>query len=109
VKFLVDHQLPPALVKFIQGQGHTAQHVRDLGLKTADDAVIWRHAAANDVVVITKDEDFYFLGTSPGNTVKLLWVRIGNCRTKALLETFETQLPRVVAAFDSGAVVVEIR
>jgi predicted nuclease of predicted toxin-antitoxin system len=28
VKFLVDHQLPPALARFIATQGHQAEHVR---------------------------------------------------------------------------------
>jgi predicted nuclease of predicted toxin-antitoxin system len=75
----------------------------------ADDRVIWRHATANDMVVVSKDEDFYFLATTPGNVVKLLWVRIGNCRTKSLLENFGKQLPIAVAAFDSGSLIVEIQ
>ncbi|MBI4324732.1 MAG: DUF5615 family PIN-like protein [Chloroflexi bacterium] len=107
--FLVDHQLPPALAKFFQDQGHIAQHVRELGLQRVDDPVIWRHAADNEVVVVSKDEDFYFLATAPGNTVKLLWVRVGNCRTRVLLATFHRHLPRVIAAFESGSLVVEIR
>jgi predicted nuclease of predicted toxin-antitoxin system len=109
VKFLVDHQLPPALAHFIQTQGHTAQHVREIGLMSADDRVIWRHSVTNDLILVSKDEDFYFLATQPGSTGKSLWVRIGNCRTKALLENFTLQLPRAVAAFEAGALVVELQ
>jgi len=61
------------------------------------------------MVVVSKDEDFYFLATAPGSIIKLIWVRIGNCRTKVLLETFKMQLPRIVAAFESGSRIVEIR
>jgi predicted nuclease of predicted toxin-antitoxin system len=109
VKFLIDHQLPPALAKFIQDQGHSAAHVRDLGLKDAGDIVIWRYAAENEMVVVSKDEDFYFLATIPGNSTKLLWTRVGNCRTQFLLETFRTQFPSVIEAFASGTVIVEIQ
>jgi len=51
VRFLIDQQLPPALAGFLQDQGHGAQHVRELGLKEADDATIWRYAAENGMVV----------------------------------------------------------
>ncbi len=109
MKFLVDHQLPPALAKFLQSHGHTAQHVRELGLKQADDSVIWRHAAAHDLVVVSKDEDFYYLATSPGSTGKLVWVRIGNCRKQTLLELFQVRIARIVAALEAGNQIVEFR
>ena len=38
--FLVDAQLPPALASWLTQQGHTAQHVDDLGLSNAEDVVI---------------------------------------------------------------------
>jgi predicted nuclease of predicted toxin-antitoxin system len=63
VKFVVDYQLPPALARFLETQGHIASHVRDLGLKTAGDAVIWRRAESEDLVVVSKDEDFFFMAT----------------------------------------------
>ena len=72
MKFLVDHQLPPALARFFESEGHSAQHVRELGLKQADDLVIWRHAMTNDMVVVSKDEDFYFIATPPGAAGKLI-------------------------------------
>lgn len=88
MKFLVDHQLPVALARFIAIKGHPAEHVRDLGLTEADDIVIWRHAGARDLVIISKDEDSTFLAGVPGETGKLVWVRIGNCRKQVLLEAF---------------------
>lgn len=109
MKFLVDHQLPPVLARFIAAQGHQAEHVRDLGLMGADDAVIWRHANAGGLVVVSKDEDFTFLAGAPGGTGKLVWVRIGNCRKQALLEAFRVQLPRIVSELEAGSQIVELR
>ena len=103
MKFLVDHQLPAALARFIAMQGHQADHVRDLGLMEAEDAVIWRHANARGLVVVSKDEDFNFLAGVPGGTGKLVWVRIGNCRQQALLEAFRIQLPRIVSELETGS------
>jgi predicted nuclease of predicted toxin-antitoxin system len=94
VNFLVDHQLPPALARFLESQGHSAKHVRELGLKQAPDMAIWRYAVANDIAVISKDEDFYFIATSPGANGRLVWVRVGNWRKQAHLDTFRVRLPK---------------
>ena len=109
MKFLVDHQLPPALARFICSQGHDAVHVRDIALKDAQDRTIWEHAAVQGMVVISKDEDFTFLANAAGNTGKLLWLRMGNCRKKVLFEAFTAQLAHAIAEFNSGSRIVELR
>ena len=109
MKFLVDHQLPVALARFIAMQGHEAEHVRDLGLQEALDTVIWQHASARGLVIVSKDEDFTFLAGVPGGTGKLVWVRIGNCRKQALLEAFRVQLSRIVSELETGSQIVELR
>ena len=109
MKFLVDQQLPLALARFIASQGHSAEHVGDLGLKEADDAVIWRQAGARELVIVSKDEDFTFLAHVSGRAGKLVWVRIGNCRKQVLLEAFRAQLPRIVSELEAGNQIVELR
>jgi predicted nuclease of predicted toxin-antitoxin system len=109
VKFLVDHQLPVALARFISTQGHSAEHVRDLGLMEADDSVIWRQAVARNLAIISKDEDFTYLASVSGGAGKLVWVRIGNCRKQVLLEAFRAQLPRIVSELEAGNQIVELR
>ena len=58
MNFLVDAQLPPGLARWLADQGHSAQHVNDVGLAGAEDSVIWNHALGVDAIVVTKDEDF---------------------------------------------------
>jgi predicted nuclease of predicted toxin-antitoxin system len=41
VNFLIDAQLPPALARWLREAGHGAAHVEDVGLRNADDVVIW--------------------------------------------------------------------
>jgi hypothetical protein len=38
-----------------------------------------------------------------------MWVRLGNCRTSALIEAFDRLWPRIDQAFLSGERMVEIR
>ncbi len=109
MKFLVDHQLPPALATFLKREGHSAQHVRELGLKESDDTVVWRHAVTHQMTVVSKDEDFYFHAVAPGSTGKLVWVRLGNCRNRPLLEKFSAHLKQIVLSLESGNRVMEIR
>ena len=60
MKVWLDAQLPPALAPWISTTfGVTCHAVRDLGLRDADDQIIFRAARnAGDVVILTKDSDF---------------------------------------------------
>lgn len=64
-RFLVDAQLSPALARWLASQGHTAEHVNDVGLDGADDRRIWDQALR----AITADTDLRlcrFFGLSNG-------------------------------------------
>jgi predicted nuclease of predicted toxin-antitoxin system len=109
VKFLVDHQLPPALAEFLGGLGHESRHVREVGLKSDDDLTIWKFATSNDFVLISKDHDFFGLASRPNEKGRLIWVRLGNCRNQPLLQTFEKFLPQILQSFVEGGQIIEIR
>jgi predicted nuclease of predicted toxin-antitoxin system len=109
VKFLVDNQLPEALCRFLNAQGHESGHVLGLNMDEASDLEIWNYAAIGNWIVVSKDEDFLHLANRTGDAGRLVWVRIGNCRKHTLLQAFNRELPAVVRAFDEGVRVVEIR
>ncbi len=109
MKFLVDNQLPPALVRFLRTRGHDAIHVADANLDSATDLQIWNFASENDSVIISKDEDFLHLSTSNQPGPAFVWVRLGNCRTDALLAAFESVLLELVKSLDAGDRIVEVR
>ena len=46
MRFLVDAQLPPSLARFLVELGEEATPCRDLGLRDADDDVIWQFATS---------------------------------------------------------------
>jgi predicted nuclease of predicted toxin-antitoxin system len=59
--------------------------------------------------LVSKDEDFVFLANRSSDTARLIWVRLGNCRNVTLLEAFDRAHDGLLAAFQSGQRVVEIR
>ena len=109
MRFLVDNQLPLSLARFLSARTHEATHVVEVSLNAALDTVIWDYARQRGMALISKDEDFFHLANRPDDQGRLLWVRIGNCRKDFLLREIDAALPQIVAAFDQGSRVVELR
>lgn len=70
---------------------------------------IWNYAGKNGCVIVTKDEDFISLSLRDRTKNQVVWVRLGNCRTPALLAAFESALPRLVQALQQDDRVLELR
>ncbi len=105
---MVDAQLPPQLAVWLRDKGHRAKSLRELGFQTADDRKIWTLAETETAVIAIKDEDFARLAAAqPGPSV--LWVRTGNVVNRMLLRRFDRVWPEIIAHFESGARVVELR
>ena len=109
MKFLVDNQLPQALAEHLRKRGHDCQHVLDVGLSDASDVAICRYAEAQERILITKDEDFLYLSNQPKSKIRLVWIRLGNCRTAVLLAAIDRSWPTIESCFAAGDKVVEIR
>lgn len=109
MKFIIDNQLPLALAKWLQSRGEDAVHVIEREQAKADDWCIWSDAIREGRIVVSKDEDFVILASRRGDPGRLLWLRVGNCRTDDLIRRFETSWDRVLEAFQSGQRVVEFR
>jgi len=108
VRFLIDAQLPPALARFLESEGHRAEHVGDVGLLAAKDAEIWNYAAENAAVIVTKDEDFTERASLAREVPAVVWLRIGNSSKRALLLWFRNLLPEIARQLESGEKLVEI-
>ena len=109
MKFLVDNQLPAALARFLASRGVDCQHVLDVDLVDASDAEIWDYASRNYCILISKDEDFLYLANVPSARARLIWIRLGNCRTKALLSAIAILWPKIEASLKAGDRIIEVR
>ena len=108
MRFLVDNALSPDLAALLAAAGHDAQHVRTLGLRTAEDTVILRTAIDRDRVLISADTDFGTLVTlSTGALPSVILFRQGVPRRPSdQAALLLTNLPSITDALESGALVV---
>lgn len=108
LKFIVDENLPQHLTYWIREQGHNATHVDFEGLKRSPDHDIWQWAAANNAVVISKDQDFLNRVQALSGP-RLIWVRSGNTRKNPLMQLFKAFWPSIIDALENGELLVELR
>lgn len=107
MRFLVDNSLSPRFADLLRATGQEAVHVRDLGLSTSDDTIIFDRAAADDRIVIAQDTDFgtiLALRQAARPSVILFRCRIKS--TEALNSLLITNLESIQADLEAGAVVV---
>lgn len=110
MRFLVDAQLPPALVRLLREHYHEAEHVTEIGPAHASDRDIWRYALEQGAVIVTKDEDFAdMVAISSREGPAVVWVRVGNTRRAALLAWFEPLIDAIIEMVDSGERLIELR
>jgi predicted nuclease of predicted toxin-antitoxin system len=50
----------------------------------ADDKTIWRYAADNGLLIVSRDSDFHGWSTLYGFPPKVIWLRTGNCSTEKI-------------------------
>jgi predicted nuclease of predicted toxin-antitoxin system len=81
VKLLLDQNLSPRLARTLALLYPGITHVRDVGLQSADDAVVWDYAAVHGFVIVSKDADFHQRSFLLGAPPKVVWIRQGNCST----------------------------
>lgn len=109
MKLWVDAQLPPKLCEWlVSDAGVEAVHVRDLGLRTAEDPEIFEAARAADAVVMTKDRDFVELLYQRGAPPRVLWVRLGNTSNTNLQRVLGATLGTAMDLLSRGEILVEI-
>jgi len=108
VKFLVDANLPPRLCAWLRSRGHDAEHLFDLNLLTATDSAIWQHARTLDLIILSKDVDFYDRALLFGPPPQVVHVSTGNCSNTQLLEILAIEWDEIERALLSGSRLISI-
>lgn len=107
MRFLIDAQLPPALCGWFEERGFEAEHVSQrLGGQTSD-AEIAACAAAEGLVLVTKDDDFA-LRHPPGG-YRLAWLRCGNITNRALRAWLLERWAPLLAKLEAEEALIEVR
>lgn len=105
--FLIDAQLPPTLCSWFVENGHEASHVADLLGGQTPDRAIAEYAEANELTLITKDDDF--VSRHPPGRYRLIWLRCGNITNRALRLWLDERWVALSKRLDEGDRLVEVR
>ena len=81
MKLLLDQNVSRRLATALSDLYPDSTHVALCDLERADDARVWEFAKAGGFTVATKDTDFHQLALFRGPPPKVIWVRLGTCRT----------------------------
>jgi predicted nuclease of predicted toxin-antitoxin system len=95
VKLLFDQNVSPWLCGALADLFPHSVHIREVGLHDADDAVIWEYASRHDFAITTKDAGFRQRSFLEGHPPKIIWLRLGNCSTKAIEALLRNRAPDI--------------
>jgi predicted nuclease of predicted toxin-antitoxin system len=104
-----DAHLSPALASWLGATfGVEVAPLRELGLRDAEDAVIFGAAREVGAVLVAKDSDFVDLLTRHGPPPQVIWLTCGNTSDAALRTILADGWPRVAQLLAAGEPLVEI-
>jgi predicted nuclease of predicted toxin-antitoxin system len=95
MKLLFDENLSHNLVRLLADLFPDSVHVRDVGLKAADDLQVWGYARDNELVIVSKDSDMHQRSFLFGYPPKVIWVRLGNCSTADVEKLLRTNIAAI--------------
>jgi len=81
MKLLLDQNLSRKLIKQIEESYPDSCHLTSVLPENSTDREIWLFAEANDFIIVTKDDDFEQRSVLLGHPPKVIWIRLGNCRS----------------------------
>jgi predicted nuclease of predicted toxin-antitoxin system len=95
VKLLFDANVSPSLVGHLASEYPGSTHVRNVGLRSAEDARIWDYARTEGFAIVSKDTDFRERSYVEGFPPKVIWLDVGNAGTPAITNLLRRERERV--------------
>jgi predicted nuclease of predicted toxin-antitoxin system len=100
--FLVDVNLPKYFSFF--NEDHFA-FVFDLDLQMSD-TEIWNYALKNQLIILTKDTDFYNRFLVSATAPKIIYFQLGNCSLKQLHQYFNDNWDKIHAEIENSKLII---
>lgn len=82
MKLLLDQNLSRKITGRISEIYPESCHISSIMAEEASDREIWFYAREHGYVIVTKDDDFEQRSVLLGHPPKVIWIRLGNCRTE---------------------------
>src|SRR6266403_3055239 len=102
MRLLFDENLSPELVRLLDDLFPHSIHVREVGLKAADDPLVWEYARDNDLTLVSKDSDMHQRSFVFGPPPKVIWVRLGNCSTSQVEQLLRLHFNAIEAFYEDA-------
>ena len=98
MKLLLDQNLSRKLIKQIEDLFPESCHISSVLSETSEDREIWLYAKENGFTIVTKDDDFEQRSLLFAHPPKVIWIRLGNCRTGQIASLMRNS-QKVILAF----------
>ena len=95
MKLFFDENVSHRLVGMLANEFPGSAHVRDVGLRAAEDSHIWDHARMHGLPIVSKDTDFRERSYVEGFPPKIIWLDVGNAGTAAIAELLRRERRRI--------------
>lgn len=95
MKLLFDENLSHKLVAVLTSEFPDSAHVRDVGLRGAEDQRIWDYARTRGFTIVSKDTDFRERSYVEGFPPKIIWLDVGNRGTAEIAELLREEHARI--------------
>jgi predicted nuclease of predicted toxin-antitoxin system len=105
MRFLFDQNISHKILAMLPEQFSDSSSVKKEGLINSTDREIWEFAKKNDFIIVTQDSDFNDLNLLLGFPPKIIWIRTGNLRTKAIMDillTYIFDIEKFISDADHG-------
>ena len=85
MKLLLDENLSQRIIAYVTDI-YEAKHIKDFNLAQASDDTIWEFAKLNGYTIVSKDADFHQRSLVWGHPPKLIYLKVGNCKTAYIIK-----------------------
>lgn len=97
MKLLLDQNLSRRIIRQIEEAFPESRHISLVLTETTSDRDIWFYAQENNFVIVTKDDDFEQRSILLGHPPKVIWIRLGNCKTEQIVSLLINSNKTIVA------------
>ena len=106
----IDAQLSPSLALWINQSYNdvNARSVRSLGMRDAEDAVIFHEAKMQKAIIMSKDADFVKLLDRFGPPPQIIWITAGNTSNSQMRGILGKHFPVIIQMILNGEPLIEI-
>ena len=101
MKLLLDENIPEELAPSLRLMFPIVEHVQFNTALRSSDSAIWQYAKRNTSAIVTKDSDFFYR-SQQDQSVKVIWIRYGNCSVAQFEDWIRSDAERIRAFLQSG-------